>query len=258
MPTLDSHQSAKYVKLIYIGDSGTGKTGSLVSLLDSGYKFKIIDMDNGLDFFVLKARQLGLDKHFANVEYETIRDTYGLSAGQGAGVKGSPKAFTEALKKMTEWSAVEDPNTVFVLDSLSAFGKAAFEWARFMNPTSKDPRQWYFSAQQAVENVIALLTGADFKLNVIVISHVNYKEVTEGVNKGYANAIGSALGPTISKYFNTLILAESTGAGKNTKRKIKTLPTGVIDLKISIPDFEAELPLETGLSTIFAKLKEQN
>lgn len=258
MATLDQHQSSKYVKLIYIGDSGTGKTGSLVSLLADGYRFKIIDMDNGLDFFVQKAKEQGLQKHFGGVEYETIRDTYGLNPGQGAGVKGQPKAFTEALKKMTEWSAMEDDKTVFVLDSLSAFGKAAFEWARFMNPTSKDPRQWYFTAQQAVENVIALITGADFRMNAIVISHVNYKEVTEGVHKGYANAIGSALGPTISKYFNTLILAESTGAGKNVKRKIKTLPTGVIDLKISIPDLEGELPLETGLSTIFAKLKETN
>lgn len=254
MPTLDQHQSATFVKMIYIGDSGTGKTGSLVSLLED-YKFKIIDMDNGLDFFVLKAKELGLQAKFSGVEYETIRDSYGLSPQQGAGVKGAPKAFTEALKKMTEWSATEDPNTVFVLDSLSAFGKAAFEWARFMNPTSKDPRQWYFSAQQAVENVIALLTGADFKMNVIVISHVNYKEVTEGVHKGYANAIGSALGPTISKYFNTLVLAESTGAGKAVRRKIKTLPTGVIDLKISSPTIEAELPLESGLATIFKTLR---
>lgn len=256
MPTLDSHQSAKFVKMIYIGDSGTGKTGSLVSLLADGYRFKIIDMDNGLDFFVQMAEKQGLRQYFSGVEFETIRDTYGLNPGQGAGVKGQPKAFTEALKKMTEWSAIEDDRTVFVLDSLSAFGKAAFEWARFMNPTSKDPRQWYFTAQQAVENVIALVTGADFKMNVIVISHVNYKEVTEGVSKGYANAVGSALGPTISKYFNTLLLAESIGSGKNVKRRIKTAPTGIIDLKISIPDFDAELPLETGLSTIFAKLKD--
>jgi hypothetical protein len=256
MPTLDQHQSTAFVKMIYIGDSGTGKTGSLVSLLAEGYKFKIIDMDNGLDFFVQMAKAQGLQSKFAGVEFETIRDTYGVSAAQGAGVKGSAKAFTDALKKMTEWSSIEDDKTIFVLDSLSAFGKAAFEWARFMNPGSKDPRQWYFAAQQAVENVIALITGADFKMNAIVISHVNYKEVTEGVHKGYANAVGSALGPTISKYFNTLILAESIGAGKNVKRRIKTMPTGVIDLKISIPEFDAELPLETGLATIFAKLKE--
>lgn len=253
MPSLAEHQSSHYVKMIYIGDSGAGKTGSLASLIAAGYKFKIIDMDNGLDFLAQLALKQGGD--LSLVEFETYRDTYGSNPTTGAGVKGSPKAFTDALKKMTEWGAGADEQTIFVLDSLSAFGKAAFEWAKFMNPTSKDPRQWYFQAQTAVENTIALLTGADFKMNVIVISHINYRELADGTTKGYANAIGSALGPTISKYFNTLVLAESSGMGKSVKRKIKTLPTGVIDLKIAIPEFDGELPLETGLATIFDRLR---
>lgn len=254
MPTLDQHQSSSYTKLIYIGDSGTGKTGSLVSLLADGYKFKIIDMDNGLDSLVYYAREQCPDK-LANVEYETIRDEY-KSTKAGPIIKGAPKAFVAALDKLTKWSEVEDPNTIFVLDSLSAFGRAAFEWAKGMNPLVKDPRQWYFAAQQALESTIAMLSGEQFHMNVILISHVNYKEVTEGVHKGYPNAVGSALGPTISKYFNTLLLAESSGSGTNVRRKIKTLPTGVIDLKVPTPKVDKELPLETGLSTIFKTLKE--
>ena len=159
---------------------------------------------------------------------------------------------------MSKWSEIEDPNTIFVLDSLSAFGKSAFEWAKAMNPTAKDPRQWYFAAQQAVENTIAMLTSEDFRLNVIIITHVNYKEVVEGVHKGYANAIGSALGPTLPKYFNTLVLAESSGSGKNVRRRIKTMPTGIIDLKVPVPQIDAEFPLETGMSDLFKKLKAIN
>lgn len=252
MPTLDAHQSSDYTKLIYIGDSSTGKTGSLASLLADGYRFRILDLDNGLDALVYFARQSGAD--LSLVEFETIRDQY-KSSKAGPLIKGAPKAFTEALDKLTEWAEIDDPNCIFVLDSLSAFGRAAFEWAKGMNPTAKDPRQWYFTAQQAVESTIAMLTGADFKMNVILISHINYKEVIEGMHKGYVNAIGSALGPTIPKYFNTLILAETSGSGKNVRRKIKTLPTGVIDLKMPNLEVEAELPLETGLSTIFKKLK---
>lgn len=252
MPTLDEHQSDRFTKLIYIGDSSTGKTGSLVSLLLAGYKFKIIDMDNGLETLKVYGRLAQAD--LSAVDYETFRDTY-RSTPAGPLIKGAPKAFTNAMGKMTEWSEIEDEQTIFVLDSLSAFGRAAFEWAKGMNPMIKDPRQWYFSAQQAVESCIALLTGESFKMNVILISHVNYKEITEGVQKGYANAIGTALGPIIPRYFNTLILAESIGAGKNTKRRIKTLPTGVVDLKIPNPQAEAEYPLETGLADIFALLK---
>lgn len=252
MPTLDSHESDKFTKLIYIGDSSTGKTGSLVSLLAAGYKFKILDMDNGLETLKIFARKQQCD--LSLVEYETFRDEY-RSTSAGPLVKGSPKAFTNALAKMTEWSEVADPNCIFVLDSLSAYGRAAYEWAKGMNPAAKDPRQWYFGAQQAVESTIALLTGENFKMNVILISHVNYKEVSEGVNKGHVNAIGSALGPVIPRYFNTLLLAESIGAGKNVRRRIKTLPTGVIDLKIPSPEAEAEYPLETGLASIFELLK---
>ena len=254
MATLDNHQSSAYTKMVYIGDSSTGKTGSLVSLLLAGYNLRILDMDNGLDSLVAFGREAGAD--LSKVEYETIRDQY-RSTKAGPMVRGQPKAFTDALDKLTTWSEIDDPQCVFVLDSLSAFGRAAFEWAKGMNPTAKDPRQWFYSAQQAVESTIALLTGAEFRMNVIVISHVNYKEVIEGVHKGYANAIGSALGPTIPKYFNSLILAESIGSGKNVKRKIKTVPTGVIDLKVPNPKVEAEYPLETGLATIFAQLKGQ-
>lgn len=257
MPTLDNHQSDKFTKLIYIGDSSTGKTGSLVSLLAAGYKFKILDMDNGLETLKVYGRRAQAD--LSLIEYETYRDSY-RSTPQGAMLKGQPKAFTDALKKMTEWSEIEDDKTIFVLDSLSAYGRAAYEWAKFMNPTSgsgkqQDARQWYFTAQQSVESTISLLTGSDFKMNVIVISHVNYKEVIEGVTKGHINSIGTALGPVLPRYFNTLLLAESIGSGKNVKRRIKTMPTGVIDLKIPSPEAEAEYPLESGLADIFKLLR---
>jgi len=252
MPTLDNHQSDSFTKLIYIGDSSTGKTGSLVSLLQDGYSFKILDMDNGLETLKTYARLAQAD--LSRVEYETYRDQY-RSSSAGPIIKGQPKAFTDALAKLTEWSEIEDDNTIFVLDSLSAYGRAAYAWANGMNPGAKDKRQIFFAAQQAVESTIALLTGENFKMNVIIISHVNYKEITEGITKGHANAIGTALGPVIPRYFNTMLLAESIGAGKNTKRRIKTLPTGIIDLKIPNPEAEAEYPLESGLASIFKLLK---
>jgi hypothetical protein len=254
MPTLDQHQSSDYSKLIYIGDSGTGKTGSLVSLLTDGYKLKILDLDNGLDALVHFGREAGAD--LSLVEFETIRDKY-KSSNIGPRIDGQPKAFVAALDKLTEWSQIEDDKTIFVLDSLSAFGRAAFEWAKGMNPAAKDGRQWFFAAQQAVETTIAMITGESFKMNAILISHINYKEVTEGVHKGHVNVIGSALGPVIPRYFNTLILAETSGSGTNTRRRIKTMPTGTIDLKLPGPKVEKEYPLETGLSSIFKLLKGQ-
>lgn len=252
MPTLDTHQSSAYTKILYIGDSSSGKTGSLASLLQAGYSFRILDMDNGLTALIQYAKALGAD--LSKVEYETYRDEYRMTP-QGPLTKGSPKAFTNAMTKLTEWSEIEDAKSITVLDSLTFLGKSAYAWARGMNPTAKDPRQWFYAAQQAVESVLAMLTSEEYKQNVIIISHVNYKEVMEGVHKGYPTAVGSALGPTIASYFDTMVLAEASGSGTNVKRKIKTMPTGVIDLKMPNPKVEQNLPLETGMAKIFEMLK---
>lgn len=252
MPTLNDRAASAYVKILYIGDSSSGKTGSLATLLKDGYSFRILDMDNGLTALEQYGRKMGGD--LSKIEYETYRDQYRIT-NAGPMVKGAPKAFADAMAKLTEWSEIEDPQCITVVDSLTFLGKAAMAWARGMNPTAKDPRQWFYAAQQAVESVLALLTSESYKQNLIVISHVNYKEVMEGMHKGYPSAVGSALGPTVASYFDTLVLAEASGSGTNVRRRIKTMPTGVIDLKMPSSDVEKELPLETGLSTIFAQLK---
>lgn len=252
MPTADQHQSSKFTKFLYIGDSSTGKTGSLASLAKAGYSFRCLDLDDGLDPFINYARAEGCD--LSKIEFETVRDEYRASK-TGPVIKGQPKAFVAAMEVLETWAQIEDPNCFVVLDSLTFLGKAAYAWAKGMNPLAKEPRTWFYAAQQALESVLALLTGPSFKQNVIVISHVNYKEVTEGVHKGFPSAVGSALGPTVASYFNTLVLAEVIGSGANAKRKIKTLPTGVIDLKISTPKAEADYPLATGLASIVEVLK---
>lgn len=266
MAPVKDHKDADLFKLIYIGDSSVGKTGSLTSLVKMGYKVRVLDFDNGvgtLKSYVTKECPEKLD----NVDSITVRDKIklGLSAQYngktGPIIDGQPKAFTQGLGYMEKWDdgtnpAEWGPEYIFVLDSLSAYGKAALAWATGLNPGAKDPRQWFFAAQKGVEDTIALLTSEAFNANVIIISHVNYKEVAEGPSKGYVNAIGSALGPIIPRYFNTLILAESIGIGKNTKRKIKTMPTGIVDLKTPVSHtIESELPLETGLATLVELMK---
>ena len=259
MPKLSQHHSDDFVKLLYLGDSGTGKTGSLTSLVKDGYKLRILDLDNGLDVlrnFVMAECPDKID----NIDFETVRDQYKASP-MGPIVAGAPKAFVDSLKLMNKWSDDSLPatwggDTIFVMDSLSGLAKAAFEWSKGVNPGAKDPRQWYHAAQQAVEQVIALLTSATFKTNVIIIAHVQLIEQNDGTMRGYANTIGKALGPTIPTYMNTMILARSRVVGQEAKRTIVTAPTSIIDLKNPAPfKVDKELPLGTGLSTIFKQLK---
>lgn len=259
MPKGSAHHSSSIVKLLFIGDSGTGKTSSLLSLVQADYQLRILDCDNGLDSLINLVKHHCPDK-IDNIEYETKRDKYKASAG-GPVIAGQPKAFVECLGLLNKWSDGTEPSAwgpshIMVVDTLTGLSGAAFEWAKGMSPGAKDPRQWYFAAQQAIEKVIDLLTGELFHCNVIVISHIMYKEREDGSTKGYATSVGSALGPTIPKYFNNLLMAETVGGGKNARRTIRTLPTGIVDLKTSAPfALTGDLPLDTGLATIFETLK---
>lgn len=258
MAKLSDHQSSKFTKLLYIGDSGTGKTGSLASLVPD-YDLRILDMDNGLDILKAFVKHDHPDR-LDSIDFNTVRDKY-KATNEGA-VVDRAKAFTDAAKLMTKWDDESTPalwgeKTIFVLDSLTTLGRAALAWATGMNPTAKDGRQWYMAAGAGIENIIALLTSDDFMANVIVISHVSYNESQEGMTRGYPSAVGSALGPKLGRYFNNMVLAESSGSGKNVRRTIRTVPTDMIDLKTAAPfAFEDKaLPLETGMATIFQTLR---
>lgn len=259
MPKASQYAKSKFVKILFVGNSGAGKTGSLVSLLEAGYTLKIIDMDNGLDALIYHTAAKDsalLDK----IEYVTFRDAMKMTA-QGTIVKGAPKAYPALCAALEKWPednsdpAAWGTDTIFVLDSLTNTGRAAFQWARATNPTSKDPRQWYGVAQTLVEDLIANLTSDSFETNVIVISHIDLMETPQGLQKGFASSIGKALGPKLPRFFNTMVLSETSGAGKTVKRSIKTMPTAILDLKNPAPmKIDAEYPIDTGLAEIFKKL----
>lgn len=258
MPSLGNHQSNDYTKLLLTGDSGAGKSGALASLVKAGYTLRILDMDNGLDplkTYVLK----DCPDKISNVEFRTLRDNYKTTI---TGPKvDKPKAFVEALKMLDHWKYDDidlgkpcdwGSDVICVLDSLSFLSDAAFHWAESMNPTAKDPRQWFYTAQQAVESTLALLTSGSFKTNVIVTAHVRYTTGEDGRNKGYPNSIGSALGPTIPRYFNHWAQCESR-AGKRT---IRTAATNLFDLKNTKPfEMSESYDLSNGLAQFFGVLR---
>lgn len=255
MPALAPPAKSSITKMLLIGDSGTGKTGSLAALAQD-YKLHVYDYDckiaGGILPILLKDKPASL----ANVDYEPLRDNFKASA-LGPILDGMPQAFTRGLALFDKWidSTVPKlwgPEHILVLDSLTFFSDAAYNWAKSMNPSAKDPRQWFYTAQQAVENTIAMLTSSQVNTNVIVIAHVSYQSRPDGTMKGYPASVGQALGPTIPAYFENMALCE-TSAGRRT---IKTVPTALIDLKNPAAfKMAKELPLETGLADFFKTLR---
>ena len=256
MPSLASLTASSVVKLLLIGDSGTGKTGSIASLVKAGYHVRLLDMDNGWESLAGAIRRTCPDR-LESVDIELHRDRYKASP-IGPVIDGAPKAFVSAIKLLDRWSdstkpADWGPSHILVLDSLTFFSDAAYAWADAINPSAKDKRQVYGAAQEAVEHVLALLTGASFNTNVIVTSHVKYLDLPDGNKKGYPTAIGQALSPTIPRYFNSVCACQTQIGGRRT---IRTVSDALIDLKNpAASELPNNLPIETGLATFFEKLR---
>ena len=257
MPVATNHETSEFCKLMLIGNSGAGKTGALAPLVRD-YELRIIDLDASLRALINHVREID-NNLLARIQYQTYRDKIKMGP-TGPKVVGAPKAYVNAMAALEHWPDDDsDPaewgkDTILVIDSLTNLGRAAFQWARATNPLTKEPRQWYKTAQDLLEDLIANVTSDAFKTNVIIISHIELTD-RNGIMKGYASAIGKALGPKIPRFFDTLLLSETSGTGRNVKRRIKTLPTALIDVKNPVPmRIEAEYPIETGLSDIFRVL----
>ena len=79
------------------------------------------------------------------------------------------------------------PDCILVLDSLSRFCDAAYDFREPLTPKGEsgkyDARAVYGDAQDAVENVLATLTSDSFQTNVIVIAHGTYMDLPNGEKK---------------------------------------------------------------------------
>lgn len=268
MPSLSNHQSNDYVKLLLIGDAKAGKTGSLVSLVQAGYKLRIIDLDNLLDVlkqYILKE----CPEKIENVEFKTLRDKRKAAAG-GAVIDGSPKAYIDAVKLIDHWKYKDESGDVvdlghpaewgsdciLVIDSLSRLCDAAYDWREPLTPMGKsgerDGRAIYGDAQDAIENLLAMLTSNEMRTNVIVIAHGVYMEQGGGSSKIFPQGVGQKLSPKIPQYFPSVIYYTNKGG----KRTIQLKSTAMIDLANPAPFAMPEtLAVETGLAEFFAVLR---
>lgn len=255
MPTMDKLTVSPVIKLLLIGDSGSGKTGSIASLVAAGYRVRLLDMDNGWESLAAAIRRTCPDR-LSSVEVESFRDRYKPSSA-GPILDGPPSAFVSATRFLDKWGedvpSVWGPDYILVLDSLTFLSDAAFNWAQAMNPGAKDQRPVYGTAQNAIESVLAFLTGPSFNTNVIITAHIRYIDMPDGTKKGYPTAVGQALSPTISRYFNSVASCQTQPGGK---RSIQTVSTALIDLKNPASfDMPSSLPIETGLATFFQIIK---
>jgi len=267
VPALSNHQSSSTTKMLLIGDSGAGKTGSLASLAAAGYNLRIADLDNGLDVLsnMLSDAKSPYKDALQRVSYQTLTDPM-----RNIGGKLMPRAATvwnRLVKLLDNWKTeTEDfgplstwtSQDVLVIDSLTLASAAAMNFVCSMNARlGQQPHQsdWY-AAQNLVESLLQMLYDESIKCNVIISSHIVYIGEDNGPQHGYPASLGKALSPRIGRYFNSVLQVRTTGSGTAIKRKILTNSTTMVELKNTAPlKVKPEYDIGTGLADYFADVR---
>lgn len=261
---LSDHPSTSLVKLLLLGDSKSGKTGSLVSLVAAGYSLRILDFDNLLDILRYKVLEQ-CPALIDNVEFRSLRDptTTGID---GVVIKGKPQAWINAIKMLDKWK-YEDvdlgvpgtwgPDCILVIDSLSRLCDAAYDFHAAIIPTGKsgdfDGRAIYGNAQDDVEKLLGMLTSPSFGTNVIVICHGIYMDLPDKTKMIFPQGVGQKLSPKIPQYFPNYIRY----INQSGKRTIQLESDNMIHLASVRPSqMPKTLPIETGLADFFAVLRD--
>ena len=266
MPSLKDHHSSSLVKLLLLGDAKSGKTTALASLVAAGYKLRILDFDNLLDPLANKIRRT-CPENLDNVEYRSLRDAYKGTAA-GTTIDGRPKAWIESLKMLNHWKYDDVdlgvPGTwgqdcILVIDSLSRWCDAAFDFHEVLTPTVKGSGERnyqviYGNAQDDVEKQLANLTSPGFETNVIVICHGQYMERPDGTTQIFPQGVGKALSPKIPTYFPNYIRMKNVGG----KRTMQLKSDVMISLANNLPPdlTNRDLDPDTGLAEFFAGLRQ--
>lgn len=267
MSSIADHTSQAFTKLLLLGDSKAGKTTSLISLVRAGYHLRILDFDNLLGSL---ARRVNLEcpELAPNVEFRSLRDSYKGTAA-GTVLSGKPKAWIDSLALLNRWKyddldlgvpAEWGANTILVVDSLSRWCDAAYDFHDAMTPVGKgsgekDGRAIYGNAQDDVERQLANLTSPAFETNVIVICHGVYMDNPDGTRKIFPQGVGQKLSPKIPQYFPNYV--RITKRGEDRKLELKS--SVMIDLANELPPSlsNKEFSPDTGLAEIFAGLRGQ-
>ena len=290
MASLSSFSQTAPIKLLLIGDSGSGKTGSLASLAAAGYNLRIIDIDKGVNILAnyLTDPQSRYFKSnpdaISHVNFVQCSDT--MTSLNGTLVPKRAEGWQKACKLLMHWKDGDEDlgkitdwgqQDILVIDSLSGLASLALHYHLFLNGalgksrTSNEGRRDMGAAQNYIKDLLELLYDDNLRCNIIVISHITQVSEAGGAPKieegkfdqiptGYPSAIGRALSPQIPRFFNNMLIVRSIAQGSKQVRKIFTetqnLGGQIISGKSSAPlKVKAEYPIETGLADFFTDMR---
>ena len=282
--SLQDFADVAVVKSLMYGDPGMGKTGSVAALVNSGrYNLRVLALDGNTTTSVL--RQYVKQEFYDRMSvYVPPMDLTRLGS-DGSETVGIPKRFSIVYNMLDQWkftrpNGVEvdlgpvkswGPKDILMIDNLTQMSTDAMQHTMFQasrvgkNRRPKD----YGTAQDFIRALMEKLASSLIPCNVLVLAHVkmigppepeekdeeDVREHKKAVRdiipyKLYPRVVGRDLAREIARFFPYSLFYDRRIMGTQVKRFITTQPRDTADAKAPL-DLPTELPIETGLLTIF-------
>lgn len=242
----------KGVKILLEGPTGTGKTHSLGTLVDTGLEVFYLGIDSGreslMGYYKDRGKPIPANLHWHDMETadwsfqsmiaaatNTTNMTYASLANVIDPYKSQYNQFIQLLTKLTDFP---DDSTgrkfgpvdswgldkVFVIDALVGVNTCVMSAVVGTKPVVS-PGEWGVGMQH-VEKFIKKLVS--MRCHFVLISHVEREiDEVEGGTKITVGTLGKKLAPKLPPMFGDVILAQRAGAKwhwstANTQADLKT------------------------------------
>lgn len=275
---------------LIVGYPGAGKTGALASLIDAGFKLRVIDFEGNFKPMLEYAMR---DKLLAPgaVDIVTLRDQMMVDPAKGfLRPAGTPTAFKEALRLAGHWTYTK-PNgekvdlgrandwgldTFLVVDGMTGAAEAAMRWETALNNGTRGSitsTMWGNAAEDVMSFVQVMKTKPH---NMLWLAHLRMLGPADFINQSdlkkdnadmldakmdairagliatklFPVAVTKNQSPLIHKEFPIMLLADKYTSAGKLKRVLRTSAGEELDLKFPVRGAPAEVPLESGLAQL--------
>lgn len=267
-------------RLLILGHPKGGKTTALAALANDGRTLRYLDFDDNAD----PLRLFTTKENRKNIQRVACTDTYGYKVDTGSGGMQTDVFMKEFNSWPIMFNALEkwphdgsdpstwDNNNILVFDSLSSMVKAKWlAFCAFSKNRKKHIQLNYKFVQDEVWNFFELIKSS-IKCPVIVLAHIQlstadfhldddiedvklkeailYKKLDEAqIQDAMFGPItlGQAQTRSLPSIFSGVLLIKGDELG----RTIYTTPKNGYNLGVPAPGIDPELPINTGLATIF-------
>lgn len=290
MPKLTAVTTRNFIKMLFMGYSGEGKSSSLVPLSvpgfhdNPGYELRWLDFDGKAEEVIRAslARML-IEKKITQEQHDValfenndvvpcLEPTSIISARENNKIVKklgitSAQAWMTAVKQIEKWESSFSANTILITDSFTYAVRAMVNYSQSLNNRLNQQLTWneYGGPQQMAETL--MVAAADLPTHAIICAHQDplelYKATGELDDKKQPIkehidtlmvpiSVGQSGRMKLPAKFNHLLLAASAGTGGGTRRWIYTEPRNGVTTKT--PFFgrcEPRYPIETGMVEYF-------